>query len=122
MGKTVMVVDDSAKIRQIVSFVIRNGGYDVVEAEDSEDALTKIDADASLNLIVTGLNIPKPDGVGLIKNVRKHPTYQLIPIIMLATESQESERLLGKEAGATDWIVKPFRPEELMDLIRKALG
>ncbi len=121
MSKTIMVVDDSCSVRQVVSFVVRNGGYEVIEAEDGLDALEKIDGETSLSMIITDLHMPRLDGIGLIKSIRNHKTYGPIPIIMLSTESDEGERLEGKEAGATEWISKPFRPDQLMDAIRRAL-
>lgn len=122
MSKTIMVVDDSSGVRQIVSFVVRNSGYEVVEAEDGLDALAKLDDQSSLSLIITDLYMPRLDGIGLIKSVRNHKTHGLTPIIMITTEWDESKQSEGQEAGATDWIPKPFRPEQLMEAIDKALA
>ncbi len=122
MGKTIMVVDDSASVRQMVSFTIRNCGYDVIEAKDGQDALMKIQTGSTVHMIVTDLNMPNLDGVGLIKGVRSFPSHRFIPIIMLTTESQESKKMQGREAGATGWIVKPFKPEQLAAVVRRVLG
>lgn len=116
-----MTVDDSASVRQMVSFTLREAGYDVIEACDGKDALGKIQGN-QLNLIVTDLNMPNMDGIELIKNVRASATHKFVPIIMLTTESQDSKKAEGKAAGATGWIVKPFRPEQLLAVIKKVIG
>ena len=117
-----MVVDDSLGVRQIVSFIVKNSGYDVVEAVDGLDAMTKLESQPSLSLIITDLHMPRLDGIGLIRGVRKHKTHGLIPIIIITTESDDMRRTEGEEAGATDWIPKPFRPEQLMEAITKVLA
>jgi two-component system chemotaxis response regulator CheY len=121
MGKTIMVVDDSTSVRQMVAFTIKNCGYEVIEAKDGQDALSKING-KTIDMIVTDLNMPNLDGIGLIRGVRAQPSHRFIPIIMLTTESQESKKVEGKQAGATGWIVKPFKPEQLVGVIRKVLG
>ncbi len=121
MSKRIMAVDDSASIRQMVGFTLRQAGYEVVEAVDGKDALSKLDGNP-VHMVITDLNMPNLDGIGLIKGVRSHATFKFIPIIMLTTESQESKKLEGKQAGATGWIVKPFKPEQLVAVARKVLG
>jgi two-component system chemotaxis response regulator CheY len=121
MGKTIMVVDDSTSVRQMVAFTIKNCGYEVVEAKDGRDALGKIDH-KQVDMIITDLNMPNLDGIGLIRGVRATPGHKFIPIIMLTTESQESKKTEGRQAGATGWIVKPFRPEQLVGVVKKVLG
>jgi two-component system chemotaxis response regulator CheY len=121
MAKTIMVVDDSASIRQMVNFTIKNAGYEVIEAVDGRDALNKISG-SQVHMVVTDLNMPNLDGIGLIKGVRASPSHKFIPIILLTTESQESKKMEGKQAGATGWIVKPFKPEQLIGVIKKVLG
>jgi two-component system, chemotaxis family, chemotaxis protein CheY len=121
MAKTIMVVDDSASIRQMVNFTIKNAGYEVIEAVDGRDALNKISGN-QVHMVVTDLNMPNLDGIGLIKGVRANPSHKFIPIILLTTESQESKKTEGKQAGATGWIVKPFKPEQLIGVIKKVLG
>jgi two-component system chemotaxis response regulator CheY len=116
-----MTVDDSASVRQMVGFTLRQAGYEVVEAVDGRDALSKLDG-KPVHMVITDLNMPNLDGIGLIKGVRSHSSYKFIPIIMLTTESQESRKLEGKQAGATGWIVKPFKPEQLVSVTKKVLG
>lgn len=120
MSKTIMTVDDSASIRQMVSFTLKEAGFDVVEACDGEDALTKLNS-KKINMLITDLNMPRMDGIELIKNIRSIPEYKFIPIIMLTTESQATKKDEGKRAGATGWIVKPFNPEQLNSVINKVL-
>jgi len=120
MTKVIMTADDSASVRQMVSFTLKQAGYDVVEAVDGEDALTKLRSN-KVNILVTDLNMPKMDGIELIRQVRTDARYKFMPIIMLTTESQVSKKQEGKAAGATGWIVKPFRPEQLLAVIKKVL-
>jgi two-component system, chemotaxis family, chemotaxis protein CheY len=121
MSKTIITVDDSASVRQMVSFTLKEAGYDVIEACDGKDALSKI-SNSPLHLIVTDLNMPNMDGIELIKNVRSNPAHKFVPIIMLTTESQETKKMEGKAAGATGWIIKPFKPEQLLAVIKKVIG
>jgi two-component system chemotaxis response regulator CheY len=118
MGKTILVVDDSASMRQLVSFALKSAGYEVVAAVHGKDGLEKMKA-GKVDMIVTDLNMPEMDGIELIKNVRSNPASKFTPIVMLTTESQETRKQEGKQAGATGWIVKPFKPEELVDLVKK---
>ena len=121
MDKTILTVDDSASVRQVVSFTLREAGYRVIEACDGKDALSKING-TPLNLIVTDLNMPNMDGIELIRTVRSNPQHKFVPIIMLTTESQNEKKMEGKSAGATGWIVKPFKPEQLVAVIKKVIG
>jgi len=121
MSKRIMTVDDSASIRQMVSFTLKEAGYEAVEAVDGQDALSKLNG-TPIHMIITDLNMPNLDGIGLIKGVRANPAYKFIPIVMLTTESQDSRKQEGKQAGATGWIVKPFKPEQLLAVIKKVLG
>jgi two-component system chemotaxis response regulator CheY len=121
MSKRIMTVDDSASVRQMVSFTLRQAGYEVLEAVDGKDALSKLDGNP-VHMVITDLNMPNLDGIGLIKGVRSRAAYKFIPIIMLTTESQESKKLEGKQAGATGWIVKPFKPEQLVSVTKRVLG
>ena len=118
MGKTIMTVDDSASMRQMVNFTLKEAGYDVVEAVDGEDALSKL-ASRRVNVLITDLNMPKLDGIQLIRKVRGMQGYKFIPIIMLTTEFQGNKKMEGKEAGATGWIIKPFQPEQLLAVVKK---
>lgn len=121
MGKCIMTVDDSASVRQMVSFTLKEAGYDVIEAVDGQDALSKLNG-VLVHMVITDLNMPNLDGIGLIKGIRTNSAYKFVPIVMLTTESQDSKKQEGKTAGATGWIVKPFKPEQLLAVIRKVLG
>jgi len=104
-----------------VGFTLKQAGYEVVEATDGKDALSKLEG-SGVHMLLTDLNMPNLDGIGLIKGLRGYQSFQFIPIAMLTTESQESKKLEGKQAGATGWIVKPFKPEQLVAVVRKVLG
>lgn len=120
MSKVIMTVDDSTSVRQMVSFTLKEAGYEIVEASDGMDALSKL-ANIKVHLILTDLNMPNLDGIGLIKKVRTIPAYKFTPIVFLTTESQETKKLEAKSSGATGWIVKPFKPEQLITVIKKVL-
>jgi two-component system, chemotaxis family, chemotaxis protein CheY len=121
MAKLIMTADDSASVRQMVSFTLKQGGYEVVEAVDGKDALQKL-ASQKVDMLITDLNMPNLDGIALIRGTRALPLCKFIPIVMLTTESQDSRKQEGKAAGATGWIVKPFKPEQLMAVVKKVLG
>lgn len=121
MAKKIMTVDDSASVRQMVSFTLREAGYEVIEASDGKDALDKLSFN-TVNMIITDLNMPNLDGISLIRAVRSSTSHKFIPIIMLTTESQDGKKMEGKAAGATGWIVKPFKPEQLLAVTKKVLG
>lgn len=121
MNKTILTVDDSISIRQMVSFTLSQNNYHVIEAVDGIDALKKLNG-RSVNMVITDLNMPNMDGITLIKELRMKPSFKFVPIIMLTTESQDNKKAEGKAAGATGWIVKPFNPEQLIAVIRKVLG
>lgn len=121
MSKTILSVDDSASIRQMVKFTLNKEGYNVIEACDGKDALAKT-AGTKCDMVVTDLNMPNMDGISLIKELRQKPEFRFIPIIMLTTESQDAKKQEGKSAGATGWIVKPFKPEQLVTVVKKVLG
>ncbi len=118
---TILAVDDSASIRQMVSFTIKGAGYDVVEANDGVDALTKAKTQ-KFDLVITDVNMPKMDGISLIKELRTLANYKFTPLLMLTTESGTDKKQEGKSAGATGWIVKPFNPDQLLSTIKKVLG
>ena len=121
VGKTVLVVDDSAAVRQSISYVLGTAGYEVIEAVDGMDALAKLPT-PPVSLVVTDVNMPNLDGIGLIRKVRENPAYKFVPIIVLTTESQNSKMDEGKSAGATGWIVKPFSAEKLLSVVKKIAG
>ncbi|MFH0785288.1 MAG: response regulator [Pseudomonadota bacterium] len=120
MAKTIMTADDSASVRQMVAFTLKQHGYEVVEASDGRDALTKLNT-RKVDMLLTDLNMPNMDGINLIKGVRAGTLNKFIPIVMLTTESHDSRKAEGKNAGATGWIVKPFKPEQLIAVIQKIL-
>ena len=119
MSKTIMTVDDSASVRQMVSLTLKDAGYSVIEACDGKDALAKLSG--TVDMIVTDLNMPNMDGIEFIRNVRASAQYKFVPIVMLTTESQADKKEQGKAAGATGWIVKPFKPDQLLAVTRKLL-
>ena len=119
MSKVVLTVDDSASVRQMVAFTLSDAGYTVIEAVDGRDALGKL---ASVSMVITDLNMPNLDGIGLIKEIRANPACKGIPIVMLTTESQESRKQEGKAAGATGWIVKPFTRQQMLAVVKRIIG
>lgn len=119
--KTILTVDDSASVRQMVSFTLKNEGFSVIEALDGVDGLEKL-ADTRVNMILTDLNMPRMDGLDFIRQVRRTNSCRFIPIVMLTTESQTDKKTEGKAAGATGWIIKPFKPQQLVAVVKKLLG
>ncbi|WP_027389261.1 response regulator [Chrysiogenes arsenatis] len=121
MSKTILSVDDSASIRQMVKFTLKQAGYNVEEAVDGKDGLAKASA-KKFDMVITDLNMPNMDGIALIRSLRALPNYKFVPMVMLTTESQDGKKQEGKAAGATGWIVKPFQPEQLLAVVKKVLG
>jgi two-component system chemotaxis response regulator CheY len=121
MSKTILAVDDSASIRQMVAFTLKSSGYEVIEAVDGMDGLEKAKT-KSFNLILTDQNMPRMDGLTLIKNLRAMAQYKAVPILMLTTESSDAMKAQGKAAGATGWLVKPFDPQKLVEVVKKVIG
>jgi two-component system chemotaxis response regulator CheY len=121
MARRILIVDDSVMIRQMVSFTLREAGFEVVEAENGQDALNKV-GKQNVDLIVTDLNMPLMDGITFIGNARSLPATKFTPILMLTTESQPEMKSKGRAAGATGWIVKPFDPPKLLGVIAKVLS
>ncbi len=121
MAPLIMTADDSASVRQMVAFTLRQSGYDVIEAVDGKDALTKLTTQ-KVDMLITDLNMPNLDGIGLIKGVRSGTLNRLTPIIMLTTESQDARKIEGKAAGASGWIIKPFKPEQLNAVVKRVLS
>jgi len=121
MSKRILTVDDSASIRQMVSFTLKKEGYEVIEASDGRDALSKIRT-GPVNMVITDLHMPNMNGIDLIRALRADPSYKFIPILMLTTESHQDKKDLGRQAGATGWIVKPFKPEQLIAVVKRLLG
>lgn len=117
----ILAVDDSASMRQMVTFTLKNAGFEVVEAVDGQDAL-KMAQTTKVNLVLTDVNMPNMDGITLIRQLRALPAYKFIPMLMLTTESADNKKNEGKAAGATGWLVKPFNPDQLVATIKKVLG
>jgi two-component system chemotaxis response regulator CheY len=118
MAKTIMIVDDSASLRQVVGIALRGAGYEVIEGSDGADALKKLTGQ-KVHLIVSDVNMPNMDGITFVKEVKKLPAYRFTPIVMLTTESQDDKKREGQAAGAKAWMVKPFNPPQLLAVVQK---
>ncbi|HWL18234.1 MAG TPA: response regulator [Bradyrhizobium sp.] len=121
MAKTILSVDDSASVRQMVKLTLSGAGYTVVQAGDGAEGLAKA-RDTTVDLVVTDLNMPVMNGLNLIRELRKLPSYKGVPIIFLTTESDAAMKQEAKVAGATGWITKPFQQEQLVAVVRKVIG
>ncbi|MEO8417570.1 MAG: response regulator [Methylophilaceae bacterium] len=121
MAKTILAVDDSGSLRQMVAFSLNAAGYQVVEAIDGKDGLNKA-RQQLFDLVLTDQNMPNMDGLTLIKSLRGLANYQSVPILMLTTEAGDEMKAMGKSAGANGWLVKPFDPKRLIDVVRKVIG
>ena len=117
---SILAVDDSASMRQMVSFTLKNAGYNVVEAVDGQDALEKANT-RDFDLVLTDQNMPRMDGLGLSRKLRANPKFKSTPILILTTESSDEMKQAGRGAGATGWLVKPFDPVKLIEVIRKVV-
>ena len=120
MAKNVLVVDDSSSVRQVVGIALKSAGYDVIEAVDGKDALSKLTGQ-KVHLIISDVNMPNMDGITFVKEVKKLASYRFTPIIMLTTESQESKKAEGQAAGAKAWVVKPFQPAQMLAAVSKLI-
>ena len=118
MGKTVLVVDDSASIRQVVSMTLQGAGYEVIEASDGRDALSKLGGQR-VHLMISDVNMPGMDGLSFLKEVKSRPEYKFTPVIMLTTESTAAKKSEGQAAGAKAWMVKPFQPAQMLAAVSK---
>ncbi len=121
MSAHILIVDDSASMRQMVAFALSGAGFEVTEAEDGAVALGKAKG-AKYAAVVTDVNMPNMDGIELIRHLRQLPDYKFIPMLMLTTESGTDKKAEGKSAGATGWLVKPFNPDQLVATVKKVLG
>jgi len=121
MAKTVLIVDDSSSLRTVVRIALERAGYEVVEASDGSDALSKLEAAAKVHLIVSDVNMPKMDGISFLKQVKLSARHKFTPVIMLTTENQNAKIEQGRAAGAKAWIVKPFNPPQLLDAVSKLI-
>lgn len=120
MAKTILIVDDSESIREVVSFTLENAGYDVLIGVDGKDALKFFDG-RDIDLLITDLHMPEMNGIELIKEVRTMDAYKRVPILFLTTESQKEKKMEAKNAGATGWIIKPFVPAKLLAALSKVM-
>jgi len=120
MGKTILIVDDSPSVRQVVRMTLKGAGYDVVEGVDGSDALTKLDGQ-KIHLIISDVNMPKMDGITFVTEAKKLPAYKFTPIVMLTTESDPAKKAAGQAAGAKAWVVKPFQPEQMLAVVSKLI-
>lgn len=119
--QSILVVDDSPSIRTLAEHVLASAGFSIVLAEDGMEAL-EYARENTVDLVVTDINMPNLDGIGLIKELRLLPNYKFVPLLVLTTESSQEKKIEGKAAGATGWIVKPFDPEQLVAIVNKVLG
>jgi two-component system chemotaxis response regulator CheY len=117
MAKRILIVDDSASLRQVAGMALTRAGYEVVEAVDGEDGISKLTG--KLHLILSDVNMPKLDGIGFLKAVKANPSYKFTPVVMLTTEAGDDKKSEGRAAGAKAWIVKPFQPQTLLDAVAK---
>lgn len=118
MAKTVLIVDDSASIRQVVAITLKGAGFDVIEACDGRDALSKLSGQR-IHLIISDVNMPNMDGITLLKEIKAKPEYKFTPVIMLTTESADDKKSQGQAAGAKAWMVKPFQPAQMLAAVNK---
>jgi two-component system, chemotaxis family, chemotaxis protein CheY len=120
MAKKALIVDDSVSMRQMVAFTMKEAGFATLEGGNGEEGLKHLDGQ-KVDLVITDLNMPVMDGISMIRKVRALPQYKFTPILMLTTESQDTRKKEGKEAGATGWIVKPFNPQQLLQVVAKVV-
>lgn len=123
MSKTILIVDDATSMRGLLAMTLKSNGYSVIEGCDGKDGLEKLKSSTeAVNLIITDLNMPNMDGIELIKAVKELPNFKFVPIVMLTTESQDAKKEEGKQAGAKAWIVKPFKPDVIISVVKKIIG
>lgn len=120
MAKTILIVDDSASLRQVISIAIKGAGYDVIEGCDGQDGLKKLDG-KKIHLIISDVNMPNMDGLTMVQEIKKMPAYKFTPIIMLTTEAGADKKEIGKAAGVKAWMVKPFKPDQMLDAVSKLI-
>lgn len=118
MSKTILIVDDSASLRQVVNLTLTGAGYTVIEACDGKDALTKANGQ-KIHVIISDVNMPNMDGLTFLREVKKVPAYKFTPVIMLTTEAGEDKKKIGQESGAKAWVVKPFQPAQVLAVVAK---
>jgi len=120
VAKTILIVDDSTSLRQVVSITLKGAGYDVIEGCDGRDALAKLDG-RKIHLIISDVNMPNMDGITFVSEAKKLPAYKFTPVIMLTTEAGEAKKQAGQAAGAKAWVVKPFQPAQMLNAVSKLI-
>lgn len=118
MSRNILIVDDSASLRQVVGIALKGAGYNVIEAVDGKDGLSRLGG-AKVHLIISDVNMPVMDGITFLKEIKKLPAYRFTPVMMLTTESQEARKAEGQAAGAKAWMVKPFQPAQMLAAVAK---
>lgn len=120
MSKTILIVDDSASMRQVVGLALKGSSYEVIEAVDGKDALTKLDG-RRIHLVISDVNMPNMDGITFVREMKKLAAYKFVPVVMLTTEGSEAKKKEGQAAGAKAWVVKPFQPQQMLAVVSKLL-
>lgn len=120
MGKTILIVDDSVSLRQVVGISLKGAGYEVIEACDGKDALSKLDG-RKIHLVISDVNMPNMDGITFVQELKKLPAYKFTPVIMLTTEAGDAKKQAGQAAGAKAWVVKPFQPAQMLTAVSKLI-
>jgi two-component system chemotaxis response regulator CheY len=118
MAKRILIVDDSTSVRTVAGIALREAGYEVIEASNGQEGLARLNGER-IHLIISDVNMPVLDGIGFLKEVKRHPSYKFTPVIMLTTEAGEDKKQEGRAAGAKAWIVKPFQPNVMLDAVSK---
>ena len=118
MGKRILVVDDSASVRTVAGIALREAGYEVLEAANGQEGLSRLNGER-IHLVISDVNMPILDGIGFLKQIKAHPNYRFTPVIMLTTESLESKKKEGQAAGVRAWVTKPFQPPVLLSAVEK---
>lgn len=121
MAKTILIVDDSTSLRNVVNIALTRAGYQVIEACDGKDGLVKLNSGQKINLIISDVNMPNMDGITFVKELKKLPLYKFTPVIMLTTEDQDDKIKQGQMAGAKAWMVKPFKPDQMLNAVSKLI-
>lgn len=122
MSKTILIVDDSVSLRQVVSIALRGAGYEVIEAQDGKDGLAKAQSLPKIHLVISDVNMPNMDGLTMVREIKKLPAFKFTPVIMLTTEAGQDMKAKGQEVGAKAWMVKPFKPDQMLLAVSKLIS
>ena len=120
MGKTILIVDDSSSMRQVVGITLKQAGYELIEACDGKDALSKLGGQ-KIHLVISDVNMRNMDGITFVREMKKNAAYRFVPVVMLTTEGTDEKKKAGQDAGAKAWVVKPFQPQQLLAVVTKLL-